>query len=61
MPRKNDDRAATKRFVDQPGQWIDTTPASVKKRQEKAWQKLQAMLKENPIDTKGTRGGSRKK
>ena len=33
------------RLVDQPGQWVSTTPASVKKRQAKAWKELEASLK----------------
>ena len=44
MARKNDDAKARQRFVDQPGQWVDTTPASVKKRQEKAWKELIASM-----------------
>ena len=44
MARNNDEVKARKRFVDQPGQWVDTTPASVKKRQEKAWRELEAMM-----------------
>lgn len=35
-----DERLASLRFVDQPGQWVDMTPPDVKKRQEKAWAKL---------------------
>lgn len=44
MAKKNDNAKARQRFVDQPGQWVDTTPASVKKRQEKAWKELEAMM-----------------
>ena len=44
MARKSDEIKARQRFVDQPGQWKDVTPASVKKRQEKAWQELYAMM-----------------
>lgn len=29
-----DERRARQRYVDQPGQWVDTTPADVKKRRE---------------------------
>ena len=42
---KDDERKARGRFVDQKGQWIDTTPASVKKRQDKAWAELHESLK----------------
>ena len=48
MARKNDEVKARQRFVDQPGQWVDTTPASVKKRQEKEWAKLYVMMGRNP-------------
>ena len=54
MARKNDEVKARKRFVDQPGQWVDTTPASVKKRQEKAWKELYAMTGRNPDGSKKT-------
>ncbi len=40
-----DERKAAKRYVDQPGQWVDTTPADVKTRQAKEWKKLDQMLK----------------
>ena len=48
MAGKNDEVKARKRFVDQPGQWVDTTPASVKKRQAKAWRDLYTMMGKNP-------------
>ena len=38
-PVDNQDIAAL-RFVDQPGQWVDCTPPSVKKIQQKEWEKL---------------------
>lgn len=41
---KNDERDAMNRYVDQPGQWIDTTPASVKRKNDKAWAALEASL-----------------
>ena len=41
-----DERLASLRFVDQPGQWVNTTPPDVKKRQEKAWAKLAKMMEE---------------
>lgn len=44
----DDDRKAIGRFMDQPGQWQDATPASVKKRQAKEWKKLEEMLKKDP-------------
>lgn len=40
-----DEVKAQQRFFDQPGQWISTTPASVKKRQQVELKKLQAMMK----------------
>lgn len=52
MARKGDAAKARQRFVDQPGQWVDTTPASVKKRQEKAWKELYAMRGKNPDGAK---------
>ena len=52
MARKSDDVKARQRFVDQPGQWVDTTPASVKKKQEKAWKDLYAMMGRNPDGSK---------
>ena len=33
------------RIVDQPGQWKNDTPAATKKRQQKAWDKLDKDLK----------------
>lgn len=55
MARKNDDTKARQRFVDQPGQWVDTTPASVKKRQAKAWQELFASMEKKPTAKPTTR------
>lgn len=43
-PPKNDERRALQRYVDQPGQRIDTTPESVKRQQAKAWAALEASL-----------------
>ena len=40
-----DERKARGRFVDQPGQWVDKTPKSVKKRQASAWKKLEKSMK----------------
>ena len=54
MARKNDEVKARQRFVDQPGQWRDVTPASVKKRQEKAWQELYAMMDKKQAAKKST-------
>ena len=42
---KNDDRKAKGRFMDQPGQWIDKTPASVKKKRTKALSALEKSMK----------------
>ena len=41
----NNKRKAQQRFIDQPGQWVDDTPKSVKERQEKAWKEFQALNK----------------
>ena len=38
---KNDERKARARYVDQPGQYVDITPKSVKKRQAAAWKALE--------------------
>ena len=46
MPKNDDERKARARYVDQPGQRVDTTPASVKKKQEKAWQQFQKLVKD---------------
>lgn len=35
---------ARKRFVDQPNQWIDTTPSAVKREHERAWKELEESL-----------------
>lgn len=35
-------KEARKRYVDQPNQWIDTTPSAKKREQEKAWRALEA-------------------
>lgn len=43
--KKNDEKKAQKRYVDQPGQWVDRTPASTKKKQAKAWKALEASMK----------------
>ncbi len=40
-----DERRAAGRFMDQPGQWRDTTPKSVKKRNAAGWKKLEKSLK----------------
>ena len=40
-----DAKKGAARFVDQKGQWICTTPASVRKRQAKDWKELEAMMK----------------
>lgn len=47
-----DERKAVLRYVDQPGQWVDTTPASVKARQAKEWKKLEQMMKSGKKTTK---------
>ena len=44
MPKNDSNSKAIKRYVDQPGQWRDTTPKSVKQRQEKAWNEFNAMM-----------------
>lgn len=42
-----DERKARGRFMDQPGQWIDKTPASVKKRRAKALSDLAESMKKS--------------
>lgn len=42
---KDDERKGRARFVDQPGQWKNTTPASTKKKQAKEWDKLATSMK----------------
>ena len=41
---KADETKGRQRFVDQPGQWRDITPKSVKKKQAKAWKKFEDSL-----------------
>lgn len=36
-----DARKAKARFMDQPGQWEDVTPASTRKKQQKAWREYE--------------------
>ncbi len=51
LEREDEEKAAL-RFVDQPGQWVDTTPPEVKKRQQKAWEELfREMNKQNKPQT----------
>ena len=40
----DDERKSRGRFMDQPGQWIDKTPKSTKKRQAGDWKKLEKMM-----------------
>ena len=42
---KNDARKARGRFMDQPGQWVDKTPKSVKKRRTAALSALEKSMK----------------
>ena len=42
---KDDERKGRARFVDQRGQWKNTTPASTKKKQAKEWDKLATSMK----------------
>lgn len=37
---KNEDRKAQERFMDQPGQWVNTTPPEVQKRLDANWEKF---------------------
>lgn len=46
---KDTAKNARKRFYDQPGQWKDTTPESVKKKQNEWFEKFK---KENPVKNK---------
>ena len=40
-----DERKARGRFMDQPGQWVNKTPKSVKKRRDAEFKKLEKMMK----------------
>lgn len=40
-----DARKGQARFIDQPGQWANKTPAATKKKQQKEWAKLEESLK----------------
>ena len=39
-----DDYESSIRFVDQPGQWVDSTPNDIKRQQQKAWDELFSSL-----------------
>lgn len=51
MPKNN----AQKRFVDQPGQWTNTTSKKTMERQDKAWREFYSSLQSKP------KGGTKKK
>ncbi len=40
-----DEIEAMNRYVDQPGQWINTTPPEVRARQAEAWKRLEESIK----------------
>ena len=42
---ERDTRKGLQRYMDQPGQWIDTTPKALKARQDKALKELAASMK----------------
>lgn len=50
---KSDARKGQARFMDQVGQWTDRTPASVKKKQAKEWDKLKKMMNTSKTKKKG--------
>lgn len=50
--KKDESKTAMDRFVDQPGQVINITPASVRKRQEKA---MEDFLRQNDEAPKKSR------
>ncbi len=56
---KDDEIKAQKRFVDQPGQWQNVTPESVKRRQAKAWKEREKTMSAGQKKKTGTT--SRKK
>ena len=41
---RDDEIGGRQRFVDQPGQWKNITPASIRRRQAKAWKALEDSL-----------------
>lgn len=57
--QREDERKARARYIDQPGQWIDTTPENVKKKQEKAWAKLFAMMEQDKKSAQGKKKGKK--
>lgn len=61
MAGKSNETKARQRYVDQPGQWVDTTPASVKKRQENAWKELYALMGRNADGNKKPSTRAKKK
>lgn len=42
---RNDAKKGEARFTDQVGQWKNTTPAAVRRRQAKDWKKLEEMMR----------------
>lgn len=41
---QRDTQKARQRYIDQPGQWIDTTPKALKERQDKGFKSLAASM-----------------
>lgn len=50
--KKDDARQGKGRYVDQPGQYINVTPSSVRKKQENGWQELKQALKKQKAQGK---------
>ena len=50
--KSNDERKARARYVDQPGQWQDTTSASVKKKRAAGLKALSDSMKKAPTKRK---------
>ena len=57
MANKDTEKKARGRFVDQPGQWVSTTPKGVKAKQQDGWNRLAQIMK----STSKPAGGSGKK
>ena len=43
--KKNDERKAKGRYMDQPGQWVDKTSAAAKRKRSKAFAALEKSMK----------------
>ena len=57
---KRDTRKAQQRYIDQPGQWVDTTPKALKARQDKGFKALAASVKKRESEKQSTKQAAKK-